>query len=237
MSFVRAAVAMTSGAGAGLLLAVYGVAACGEEFSGWGGSGGGAAGQTTTSAGGSGGTTTLVGGSGGLGGGVTSSTASGGSGGAECSDLGEECFACGIAQCRDLYCGCLADSDCTLLAVCVGGAGTQAERHECYAAHPDSISHAALLTNCLGTSCEAYCPEHDALPPCLLCMFESCPTEMNACLASTPCAAVLDCVGDCADPTCVQACLAEPPVEPVGLQEVVDCQAAACMQACPGGGG
>jgi hypothetical protein len=212
------AVAMTGPVAAA---GVLGATSCGEQFEvGRGTGGAGAAGPT-----------------GGNGTGGVTSTPVGGAGGAACPDYPTPCFICAKTQCSALYCGCVT-SPCLNLAICVSScqpANDPACLQPCYTANPDYVSSSALLSNCMGTACAADCPTYQPLPACQLCMFQSCASVMNACLADPSCAALLRCAEVCLEPTCLDGCNAANP-QGVNLATAVRaCLNVSCQPDCPWG--
>jgi hypothetical protein len=215
--------------GLAVLAGALAVLACGEQF------------QSDSGQGGSGGAV-VTGGSGvGAGGaGTTSSSAGGSGGGAACSDYGSPCYACALTQCTGLYCGCVTDSECLSLAICVGGCSPNnnpACLQPCYAQHPGAVSQSALLSDCMGSACLAQCPGYEPLTPCRLCLFTNCAAAMNACLANPDCTPILFCSEACPanDNTCVATCNSAHPAGVALAAAVATCLDQHCASDCPWG--
>ena len=86
---------------------------------------------------------------------------------------------------------------------CAGNADCN---QDCFTNNQNGISEAALLNNCAATQCPS-CPGTSALSPCELCVFTSCSSQMNACLANPDCNALLACVQACPMDANYDACV------------------------------
>jgi hypothetical protein len=113
---------------------------------------------------------------------------------------------------------------------CSGDTGCEAE---CRYSFPDGISDAALLMQCAVVACGVECPGLTELPACNVCLFESCPERMNACLGIADCAALVECGQACGgDGACLQGCFDAHPDTAILGSEVVDCVCANCLLSC-----
>lgn len=201
MGLTIVALAVSSGCGSD---AVTGSSS--TTTSGSGGSGGSGGDATTT--------TSSGGGQGGQGGGQGGGGQGGAGGGGMCPSLGDACTTCLSVQCQDTYCTCFQNSECGALAFCLQNCSVndQACIQTCLGMHPTGISDAFLVANCTAASCDMECPGANALGPCEQCLFTSCSSEMNTCLANPDCYAIIDCAQQqmCApsDIQCVSACAA-----------------------------
>jgi hypothetical protein len=165
----------------------------------------------------------------------SSSSGGGGTGGGPTCTATDPCSACQFTSCTGLYCACQADADCAALAECVSGCapGDQACQQACRSAHVDSISQGAILGDCAAKNCAADCPLAQPLNPCLACMFPSCPTEMNQCLADPECTAIIECAEPCmGDQICVFNCAQQHPNGTSAAQDVLSCLNQSCSVEC-----
>jgi hypothetical protein len=216
--------------------AAFGIAAgsgCGEQFTA--GQGGATTSVPTTGTSGSGTsssvttTTTPVGGSGAGGAGGN------GVGGSECFAYDDVCAECTFGACHEVYCACQSNGACAMLSFCVSNCeGDLACEADCRYSFPDGISDAALLMQCAVVSCPIECPGLTLLPECNVCLFESCPERMNACLGSEPCATLVECAEGCnGDGACLEACFAAHPDPDTLGEEVFACVCSDCQAPCP----
>jgi hypothetical protein len=115
-----------------------------------------------------------------------------------CGELGDACTKCLSNKCNMLYCNCYADPGCGKLVECSQGCNPNdmACVQSCFTQQPNSISTAALVSDCGAAQCPE-CPGTGVLEPCQKCLFTSCPSQMNKCLANAECNKLVQCVGGC----------------------------------------
>jgi hypothetical protein len=185
--------------------------ACGGEDPGDGSFGGGSSGSSPTTATSTGQSTS--GGSGSSTSDASSSVSSGSGGGtATCTDLGDPCTTCELAECAEVYCDCYDNVECGALSACVANCGGTADCYQgCATEHPEGISGGALLTHCAGTVCTDACPGYVPLAPCQECLYTRCQGAMNTCVANPECTLLLYCLDACVDPDCTNDCYFEYP--------------------------
>ena len=132
----------------------------------------------------------------------------------DCDGATDECdvVGCELAGglCPEGGQGCLsgecvtADLDCIELDGCVAACGSSECEAACAsAATPVAVAEKAAVDQCVANS---GCPDY-------ACLYESCLSEVSACLLPPPegtadCAAINDCRGACQDYECNKACLA-----------------------------
>ena len=213
---------------------------------------GGTAATTTDGGGGQGGATvtTATGGAGGDGGGVgggpggtggtsTTTTGQGGSGGGlVCQPLSDVCAQCAYGACEDLYCQCYAEMDCAQLVNCLQPCDPTDIpcQQPCLTDHQDSISKAFLLGDCAGGGCAAECMGVAVLGDCPKCLFTSCQSQMNACLADADCYEIVNCAIDCpaGDFSCALGCAnGKPSTATNKALAVQSCMYQSCSNLCP----
>ena len=195
-----------------------------------------AVGSSSSGTGGSGGQGGSGGGGGGQGGHQGGQGGAGGSGGSagRCAPLGDPCSTCASTACEDLYCSCTDEPQCMALVGCLGACPQVDEAcvQRCSTAHEAGISPGFLLNDCGANSCATECPGSKPATPCQLCLFKSCPEDMNRCLANPECSALIRCVAACpaGDMGCPTACglahaagIAD--ARPVGMCNDTLCQA------------
>jgi hypothetical protein len=179
-------------------------------------------------------------GSGGAGQGGSGNAGPGGGGaggGSNCPGLGDACSDCAATQCTATYCGCYGNASCDQLSLCFSqcAMGDMNCYQSCETMYPDGISSFFLLDNCTAGACQAECPGSVALTACEVCLFTSCDTEMNTCLANPECAALIACVAQCApqNMSCPTVCVAQHPGGTTDASAVRQCTSANCSSSCP----
>ncbi len=196
----------------------------------------------TTGVGGAGGI--AEGGTGGLGGwGGSGNSGAGGQGGTgPCATFGDPCTECQAQKCSTDYCTCLEDPQCLQLALCyqgcdsVGYAPLDPCIQQCWAAHPNAIANGAKAMHCGATECSTACPGYQPNPPCEVCMFDTCASEMNACLSNTDCAFLVACIdasGAEYDPYEAEWCFQQNPDGAAAASLVYQCMDNQCGSECP----
>ena len=164
-------------------------------------------------------------------------TAGGGGSTPVCQPLGQPCADCTFASCNTEYCACYAIEECASLVGCLNGCGPGDDPclQGCMTAHPESISQSFLLGDCAAQSCAADCPGAEMLEACSTCLFTACADQMNTCLASPDCAAILQCVQQtCApnDQDCALACGSQHPSGQAAAFAVNSCLGQQCDTEC-----
>jgi hypothetical protein len=198
--------------------------AAGGSASGGAGPGSGGAGP----GGGGGGTGGVGPGSGGAGG--------AGGGNSACPPLFDACTPCLSANCQATYCTCYNDAACTQLAFCFQQCtvGDQSCYQACETGNPDGISDFLLVENCGAGACASQCPGATTLSTCETCLFQSCATAMNACVADAGCHQIVNCIDQCQDDTCRQMCPNGHSMASQSLAAAVtQCSMASCSGSCP----
>jgi hypothetical protein len=161
----------------------------------------------------------------------------GGSGGMPaCDAMGGVCAHCLHDACNMAFCACAGEPECLGLLFCLElcGPGDVPCNKECYSEHLEGISAAAILGDCGAASCQGDCPITLDLDACEECLYTSCATQMNACVANPECYDILACVAQCApnDGTCPSLCVAANPGglgEASAVQQCVDASCPACQ--------
>jgi hypothetical protein len=216
----------------------------GNDTNGAGANGAGANGGNGTGANGTGGSGDTGGGGAGSGasggstsngGGGSGSGTGGGGGGSACAPLPDACTPCLFNQCNTLYCECFDNPACLGLALCFQqcGPGNPGCQQTCVENNSDGITDAFLLGDCGNASCGS-CPAFPPLTPCSECLFQSCETQMNDCLADAQCSAAVTCVEQCGGPTpqCIAQCNPQDPNSQLLAADVVQCGGPACSNVC-----
>lgn len=161
----------------------------------------------------------------------------GGESGPACVDFGDACTACERTACEASFCECYGNVDCGLYADCTFAcADWDWECYQaCNTAHPNGISDAVLLNDCAADSCEAECAGYPLieLTPCQQCTYESCETQMNSCLANPACTELVFCINDCfGDTSCQESCYATHPGGVTDMGPVGQCAINSCAAEC-----
>jgi hypothetical protein len=144
-----------------------------------------------------------------------------------CQNLGDPCSECASVQCPAEYCACFGDPSCVSLVLCVQGCGSDLTCDQnCFTTNPGAISESFLLGGCVANHCPV-CMDSMTLTPCQTCLFTSCASAMNTCVADPDCASLAQCIEACTpgDMTCSMTCQQ---MYPNGVQKVVP--VATCMQ-------
>ena len=207
-----------------------------------GGAGSGASASSAALAGGAGPGGAGQGGSGagqggaGQGGAGQGGAGQGGSGGVPvCEPVGGTCAQCLYDTCNEAFCDCAGEPECLDLLFCleVCAPADVACRKECYTAHESGISAAALLGDCGAGSCQGDCPITLELDACEECLYSSCETQMNTCVANPECYEILACISQCApiDVGCPGVCVGLHPFgagDAGAVSQCVDTSCPAC---------
>lgn len=134
-----------------------------------------------------------------------------------------------------LYCPCYADQDCAAIVACFNqcGANNPPCQQNCMSAHPDHISEAFILGDCAAGSCAQECPGVITLDPCSMCLFTSCPAQMNTCLSDPECAALAECALMCAgNQICIFGCGQQHPNGQAKALGALQCMNSSCSAEC-----
>jgi hypothetical protein len=106
----------------------------------------------------------------------------------------------------------------------------------CMDVHESGVSVGTLVGSCIVANCAAVCATLPGAPldACETCVYEQCPSEMNACLAEADCYDLLACTTACApnDSACTDACVMAHPDSLGLLQSVQTCAQAHCANPC-----
>ncbi len=165
-------------------------------------------------------------------GGSAASGGSGASGGPPCEDFGEPCSQCTLSHCPSEFCACAQSDPCMAFAACYLGCspGDLGCVQQCAAESPSGISAAMLVQHCAGSFCASVCPGTAPLGDCEVCLFQSCPTAVNACFANAECFQII--VG-CLPTTPWTTCIAGVSYDVLALAfPVHECGEAACSAQC-----
>ena len=206
-----------------------------------GGAGSGASSSSAAQSGGSTASSASQGGAGAAGGGERGGAGPGGAGpggaggGPACDPIGGECAACLHDTCNDSFCGCAGEPECIGLLFCLQLCQPNDKpcHKECYSENPSGISDAALLGDCGASNCQQDCSFTLELDDCESCLYSSCSTQMNTCVANPECYELLVCVSQCApgDSVCNSVCAGAHPFglgDAGAVQQCSDMSCAVC---------
>jgi len=167
--------------------------------------------------------------------------------------LPEDCKAAGYTEaacgsCMETNCGsqcaaCLNDPNCDAWLTCALACEDITCQDACSQQYPGAETVALnwlSADGCMGLKCATPC---DVAPDCGLtssdadcktCIESFCCTQGKACGDSDGCGNVLDCLQDCTDTSCEDACMSSDPAGAQLLNTFFECMDASCSVECSG---
>jgi hypothetical protein len=143
----------------------------------------------------------------------------------------DECWKCEDEHCCDTHAACKNDTNCAALVTCFGGCATWDEAMtNCVPKNPDGYPLLLRRLACVDVLCPVECGS--AATPCLTCIYEKCANSFVDCYILPECFAIQDCVKECSDTACLDACKSAHPTGVTAFEVESACLTGRCGSVC-----